>query len=106
MKTIIYIFAVILGFCLLSGMKVTFNPFTVKFDSLGVAIGWFSIIVGVTFVTFHTAKEYYSKGYNKAFNDAHDVLDEYLSEKIEESKTETPDPVKTYKAENNEFTTR
>lgn len=106
MKTTIYILAVILGFCWLSGMKVTFNPFTVKFESLGLAVGWLLIGIGIIFVTFHTGKQFYNRGYKRAFNDAYDVLDEYMSDKLKESKTETPDPVKTYKADNNEFTTR
>ncbi len=85
MKTVIYLFVFVAILCWVGDLKVTFNPFTVKFESGAVVIGWLLIAIGIVFVGYNAHKKSYNEGYQEAFNDAVEVIQGLDPKEVRES---------------------
>lgn len=102
MKTTIYIVIFIIAFCYLSKINISFNPFSIKFNTLELGIGWLLLMTGFALVSYNTKKEaiieersenikeFYSEGLRDGHKFAIDQVNEKINEAIEKFRKENP----------------
>jgi len=83
-------------FLLIADTTITFSPFTFKMASVGKAIGWFMLIVGIMIIEISAKRKGEEIGRNQVIQQFEDAVDELNEEQIQEDMS-SKDSIKVYK---------
>ena len=78
-----YILLTIIMFFFLADTKISFSPFSIKCYHIMKAIGWITIIVGISLVIADTSKTRYKQGVEDGAKYATDEVNKALEDTVE-----------------------
>lgn len=80
MKILISVVIFIVLFLFMARAEITFNPFSVKLNSLLFAIGAWLIILGIAFIQIEEYRDGHLKGYKKGCEEMSEAASELIKE--------------------------
>lgn len=71
-------------FLLLADTTITFSPFTFKMASLGKAIGWLMLIIGIMVIEIAAERKGEAKGRAQIIQQFEEAVDEFNEQSLQE----------------------
>ena len=75
-----YIIFAVIVFFLIANVTISFSPFKIQFEKPFTAIGWFLIVLGVSFIIGETKVQSEHKGVIKGMNQLSDSIQTEIRE--------------------------
>ncbi len=80
---------VVCMFLLIADTTITFSPFTFKMASVGKAIGWMMLIIGIMIIEIAAQRKGEAIGRTQVIEQIEEAVDEFNEEQIQEDSLRT-----------------
>jgi hypothetical protein len=76
-------------FLLIADITITFSPFTFKMASVGKAIGWMMLIIGIMIIEIAAQRKGEAIGRTQVIEQIEEAVDEFNEEQLQEDSLRT-----------------